>query len=151
MPEIHELLGQHPSYKPKKSGPKKKRVAHEDQKVLKPAVKFLQVALDPSNTVFWHTPNESLIRGSKGKRQAVGAMLRAKGLTSGIPDLTILAPGFVIGCEAKYGKNKLSERQEAIRIKWLAAGYDWITFYSVEELERELRALGVPLRTKDGE
>ena len=119
---------------------------HEDIKVLKPAVKFLHEALDPVNTVFFHVPNESVIQGSAGKRKAVGANLRAKGLTSGVPDLVILARGFKIGAEAKYGSNKLSPNQEIIKSKWLKSGGQWITFYSPEQLERELRSLGMPLR-----
>ena len=147
--DMAAALGQHPSFKPAKKT-KTKRVQHEDIKVLKPAVKFLRLALDPINTVFFHCPNESVIQGSSGKRKAVGANLRAKGLTSGIPDLIIITRGFKIGAEAKWGKNKLSENQELIKSKWLKAGGQWITFYSPEQLEQELRVLGVPLRATLG-
>lgn len=60
----------------------------------------------------------------------------------GSPDIIgILPNGQFLGIEAKYGKNKLSEDQQAFKSKALANNAVYITAYSVDDLENQLKPL----------
>jgi hypothetical protein len=133
-------LGQHPNFKPKTTAKRKKPVQHERNKVHIPLVKFLSRALDPATQAVWHTPNEAAVPVQRR------VILRSMGLLSGVPDLILLSPPHgAYALEAKYGKNKLSENQEAFKKVWTTQ-FPWVTFYTPEQAERELRELGVPLK-----
>lgn len=133
-------LGQHPNYKPKSAGKRKKPVQHERDKVHVPFVKFMSRALDADSQLLWSTPNEGRVT------VRYRTILRSMGLLSGVPDLFLLTkPCGMVALEAKYGKNKLSPNQEAFKKVWTKF-FPWITFYTPEQAERELRALGVPLK-----
>lgn len=72
---------------------------------------------------------------------------RASGLTLGLPDryASHAAWGLRIWIEIKAGKNKPSAHQLAWHARERAAGGIVLVVWSVEDLVRELRALGAPI------
>lgn len=92
--------------------------------------------------VWWHTPNSS---GNRGQR--LGGILRAMGVKSGVPDLTLVLPdGRCAFVELKAKRGRLTETQEAFRKRATACDAFWAEARSLEEvadlLERWLLPFG---------
>lgn len=105
------------------SAPRKARqLERELHKVI---ANFLDSALPPD--AYWFPiPNAS----RRGGRQAA-AMLRAKELKKGVPDIGIVYRGRAIFIELKAGKGRLSPVQKAEHLKLILAGACVVTLNSL--------------------
>lgn len=76
-----------------------------------------------------------------------GRRFKAEGVLAGFPDIGVFeprAPYHGLFIEFKFGKNKLSPEQKAVRIRLEQAGYRYVVSYSamdaIKELEEYLKA-----------
>ena len=87
----------------------------------------------PELALLYHVPNE-------GKRTN-GAVLRAAGLKSGVPDICLPVPsnGFHgLYIELKFGANKATEKQEDFMDRLRQQGYKVAVCYGAEEARAEI-------------
>lgn len=118
-----------------------KRRRHEEDDLQRAVVAFLLVAL-PENAVVFAVPNG----GARGRAEA--ARLKGLGVTPGVSDLIIIWAGRVIGVELKAPRGPWRRSQRDWAQEFGAAGGEYFLARSVEEVERILRGVGVPLRAK---
>lgn len=103
--------------------------------------RFLKVAA--ADLLWWHTPNG-------GKRHPAEARkFRDMGVLAGVPDLTFILPGGLVGfIELKAGKNGLEATQRAFAEAAIAAGAAWQLCRSLSDVETTLKAWGVTLTAR---
>lgn len=93
---------------------------------------------------WWHTPNGE-------KRDArTGARLRAMGVKPGVPDIIVAGPRRegVIFFELKSKSGRMEAEQKTFE-RWAGeSGWPYFICRSVDEVERHLDRLGVPLRAR---
>jgi len=78
----------------------------------------------------WHIPNER-------KQSAVqGAILKAKGVVSGVPDYVINYNSKAYYIEFKNETGKQSESQKTVEIALKAQGFDYVILRSVDEFKK---------------
>lgn len=111
-------------------------------------VKFLNLALDPSASFFWATPNETGVSGRKGAM--LGAIRKAMGVKPGFPDLMIAHEVVInpIGCELKVGRNTQTAPQKGVEAIFIRLGWPYYVCRSVQDVYEALLAEGVPMRVK---
>ena len=108
--------------------------------------KFLQVALDHSNSFCWATANEM---GFGGKKAIIVGSIRKKcGVVAGIPDLFVFSKGQLIGLELKTIVGRQSDSQKIVQKRIEVAGGSYHLVRSVKEVEEALRADGVDLKVR---
>lgn len=96
-----------------------------------------------------NTPKEDWFRvfhvANGGKRNALEAVkFKRMGVVAGVSDLVCLLPEGKVGfIELKFGKNGLSEKQEAFKDFCSKNGYQWALCRSVGEALDTLRKWGV--------
>lgn len=73
-------------------------------------------------------------------------MRKARGVRAGFPDLLFCWRGALLCVELKASKGRVSEAQHIAHMQIRDAGGQVEVCHSVEELERALRAWGIPLR-----
>lgn len=112
-----------------------------EEQVQKSIVRYLAHAL-PTDAFLFATTNQ---RGTR-KRFEMG-ILKAMGARAGVPDLCLIHHGRFIGLEVKAPKTgRMSERQADAAEEIVSAGGLYSVVRSVEDVERFLRSIGVPLR-----
>lgn len=83
-----------------------------------------------------------------GGGEARGKTLKDMGLKSGVPDLLFIYKGVTRFIELKFGKGILSESQEKTIPQIEAAGCEVAVCWSFDEVEAQLHAWGLPLRSE---
>ena len=69
-----------------------------------------------------------------GQRSAVeAAIMKAEGVTAGMPDLMIMVNSHVFFIEMKYGKNKATDNQISIHKKLSSLGFEICICYSFDD------------------
>lgn len=74
-----------------------------------------------------------------------GAHQKARGVKAGLPDVLVLAPGFVLGVELKAGKNTATAIQNAVGAELRRLGHGYEIVRSVEQLGEVLIRHGFAL------
>jgi hypothetical protein len=129
--------------------------ARPEEQLHRAVAAWLRVAL-PAPWMFWHSPNGG------GRSKAEAGIFKAMGVRAGIPDLFIIGPGhvdvgrgFSVGAPCmiciefkapKPARSSLSPAQRDTINALSVLGIPTIIARSIDEAERELRALGVPLK-----
>ena len=111
---------------------------------------YLKLAL-PSDAFAFHPANGGY---ALGKRTA--SNLKAMGLRAGVPDICIVFRGQFLGIELKApgrlvgnrmeGRGYLTKDQRACHQALKDAGAVVVTAWSVEDVERALHNMGIPIR-----
>lgn len=110
-----------------------------EEQLQRAVVQLLQVYANRGLLTFCHVPNG----GWRTRTEA--ATLKAMGTTPGVPDLLIWATdGRSFGVELKAGAGKLSPAQLAWHEMVSSLGHRVYVCRSVDDVERCLRAEGVP-------
>lgn len=114
-----------------------------EEAVHRQVVSYLRVAL-PSPWLFWHTAN------GMGRSKAEAGILKALGVRAGIPDLILIGPERRMICiefkAPKPARSSLSPAQKDTINALGELGVPTIIVRSLDEAERALRELGVPLK-----
>ena len=113
--------------------------SREEFALAKSVKQFLEAAL-PRDAVFMSIPNE----GVRSRR--AGGELKSVGLLTGAPDLLIVWRGRAIFIELKTKTGCLSKAQRIVHKRLLAAEAEVALCRSVEEVEQQLRSIGLRLR-----
>ena len=108
---------------------------HELQKAI---AAFLRVAMPPGTN--WTAIDHA---GTNAKH---GAMLRARGVKSGVPDFHFTIKGKVHWIELKTRTGRVSPEQNAFAEAEMDAGAYYDVCRSAEEVEDQLRLWGVKLQ-----
>lgn len=101
--------------------------------------KFLNAALD-DNSLWFHVPNGGWRSFTEAKR------LKNMGVMAGLPDIEVISGGRAIWIELKTPGGRVSDAQVHCHQRLQQARCPVSVCRSVEEVERALRAAGVPLR-----
>ena len=104
---------------------------------------FLSKALPPD--AYWTS-----IDVGRSTSAQIGALRKARGIRSGIPDVLIVYRGVTQWIELKHDTS-LSPNQELTRDALLRNGHRWALARSVEEVEAACRDAGIPLRATLGQ
>jgi hypothetical protein len=112
---------------------------HDEFETQKALAQFLRIAL-PHDATFFSVPNGGL-RHSK-----VAAKLTATGLKAGVPDLLVIWRGRALFIEVKTATGRMSMAQRQMTTKLIHCGAEVMLVRSVEDVERMLREIGMPLR-----
>ena len=124
-----------------------------EQDFQKDVADFLTLALPFPDAWFTTIP-----AGGGGKVR--GAKLKAMGYRAGTPDMLVIYKSSpekwsfklvkVIWLELKTGRQGLSKAQEQCRDDLVKTGCKWALVRTLDDVERELRRFGVPLRATVG-
>ena len=118
----------------------KKRRAHPEHDLQKAVAAFLHSAMPPGTN--WTAIDHA------GTSARHGAMLRARGVKSGVPDFHFTFHGCVYWIEMKTPTGRVSQEQKEFMISEQMAGAHWAVCHSVAEVELMLRGWGVNLRAR---
>jgi hypothetical protein len=114
-------------------------VRRPEEQLHRAVVQLLQVYQSRGLLTFCHVPNGGW------RNPAEAAALKAMGTTPGVPDLLLwAADGRSFGIELKAGAGKLSPAQAAWHDTVSSLGHRVYVCRSVDDVERCLRAEGVP-------
>lgn len=72
--------------------------------------------------------------------------LRGSGMLAGMPDILIFDKGQTLGIELKTAAGKLTPAQREAHRRLADAGVEVLVCHSVDEVEKQLRDKGFPLR-----
>jgi hypothetical protein len=133
--------------------PRPRRITNRPEEELHLAVAAWAETAILAPAVWWTNPNQ------KGTRSTYEQQLLVKmGVKPGIPDIFVLHNGLLLGPELKapnptlksgkvsQRRPRLSDDQRAMHTRLLAAGAKTAVCQSIDEVEKFLRAFGVPLR-----
>jgi hypothetical protein len=116
-----------------------------EEELQKVVVAFLDRALpviDGGGVLWFHVPNQ---RGTRSRWE--NQLLKALGVRAGLPDLGFLPLGRPSDwIELKAGRNKPTAEQKDVHERLRALGCRVAVCYSLEDVERTLRAWGYTLR-----
>lgn len=134
---------------------KPRRIVNRPEEKLHISVaQWLDWALLPP-AVWWANPNQKGTRSTYEQQKLV-----EMGVKSGIPDIFVLHGGLLLGPELKAppallpsgklskAKPRLSDEQRDMHLRLLGAGAKTAVCQSIEEVDKFLRAFGVPLRSR---
>jgi len=96
----------------------------------------------PVDAAFWSVPNGGL----RHTREA--ARMTRLGVRAGIPDLHVVYRGRLFCLELKAPKGQLSASQGQVISKLETCGVPTAVVRSISEVERALRAWGIPLSAR---
>lgn len=103
--------------------------------------RFLNCAL-PDDCIWYAIPNG-------GARDAVtGKKLKDEGVKAGAPDIVLVSRGQPIGLEVKTPKGRLSPEQKSFHEAAKSAGMPCLVVRSIEDVERVLVELKIPLKAR---
>lgn len=114
-----------------------KQTEHQLQKTV---AAFLDRALPPD--AFWTSID------SAGRGAIAGAQMKRRGVKRGIYDLLIVYGKATIWVELKSAKGKVTPAQEAFAVVMHNAGHWLLICRSIDELEKHLGDIGIPLRAR---
>jgi len=106
---------------------------------------FLDRAL-PTDAWYCSVPNGSVLAGTPAKRAMQMNKLKRTGLKVGAPDLFVLFMGQFLALEVKSPKGVVSDNQKITATDIRLAGGAYTIVRSVDDVEDELLAFGIPLR-----
>ena len=114
-----------------------------EEKLQRAAVQYLKLTL-PSPWIFFAVPNG----GARSKAEA--GIFKALGVKAGVPDLIVFGPEARVICiefkAPKPAKASLSPAQKDTIAALGELGVPTLIVRRLDEAERALRALGVPLK-----
>jgi hypothetical protein len=113
-------------------------VRRPEEQLQRSVVQLLQVYANRGLLAYCHVPNG----GARSKAEA--GVLKATGVRAGVPDLLIWTRSSGFGIELKAGTGKLSPAQAAWHATVTSLGHRVYVCRSVDDVERCLRAEGVP-------
>ncbi len=114
-----------------------RKVSREEEDWQIALVEHLRWRIVPG-VLFWHTPNG----GKRSKTSA--ARLKAMGALAGVHDLIFLSPGpKVFTLECKFGRNKMTDEQEAFAMNIERIGGEWACAWSIDQALTILEAVGI--------
>lgn len=113
-----------------------------EEALQKSVVEYLRWAL-PSDAVCWATPNQ---RGTRARWE--NELLKAMGVLSGYPDLSVLHQGHLVCIELKAPGRTNSGVQKAVHGRLRDAGAHVHTCHSLGEVATVLELEGIPLKAR---
>jgi len=117
---------------------------HRPEEALqKQVAQFLDIALPPDESFWWHTPNQ---RGTR--KEWENKLLKAFGVKAGVPDCMIIWKGRTIGIELKAPAWYLSTAQKEAHRCLTLAGAVVCVCRSLPEVANFLDVIGIPLKAK---
>jgi hypothetical protein len=111
----------------------------EEDRLQRDIVAYLRAILPPPGLVF-AVPNG----GARSK--ATAGILKATGVTAGVPDLIMVAPNCLLFAEVKTAKGRLSASQREFAELIVAAGYHYRVWRSIDDVRATLSELSVETR-----
>ena len=112
---------------------------HPEQDLQISIAQYLDIAL-PDDAAWFAVEN-----GFKRTRAEAG-IGKAMGRKPGVPDLCIVRRGQAYFFELKAGRNRPTDKQEAMQQRLMEAGAVVVNIYSLDEMYHALRGLAFPLR-----
>ncbi len=117
---------------------------HPEWQFQKTAYVFLSKALPPGSEI---QSNDTSHHASRAARMGDSA----RGIKAAWPDMVCVVAGFPeIYIELKAGRGDTSDNQESRGARLQALGRHWFVAWTLEDIERELTRIGVPLAARTG-